>query len=245
MSNAAKRLSLFFMHGNRDFLLGDAFARAGGDLITGAAADGEVEDYEVEILDQIRYDLGDAPDADGYPVLLADDPARHVVPTPASKTYFLGAFVDYDTPDAFESALANGDDSDSSDPNVASDDEDGVFFNSDLDDDGVPDLVPGTFNVLDVIAQGPVSLGPAGYLNAWIDFNGDGDWDDPAEQIFDDFQLNDNNTTPSSRRWCAASRSRPASQCRSYPARHRPVFSVFWRSRVRHPHRGSSRGLPR
>ncbi|WP_296653499.1 UDP-2,3-diacylglucosamine diphosphatase [Rhodoferax sp.] len=30
MSNAAKRLSLFFMHGNRDFLLGDAFARAAG-----------------------------------------------------------------------------------------------------------------------------------------------------------------------------------------------------------------------
>jgi UDP-2,3-diacylglucosamine hydrolase len=30
MTHAARRLSLFFMHGNRDFLLGDVFARAAG-----------------------------------------------------------------------------------------------------------------------------------------------------------------------------------------------------------------------
>jgi hypothetical protein len=53
---------------------------------------------------------------------------------------------------------------------IEGDDEDGVLFTR-----------PFTAN-----AQVPVivTASDTGYLSAWVDFNGDGDWDDPGEQVF-------------------------------------------------------------
>ena len=50
------------------------FSTAGGDAVTGFAADGEVEDYAVSI--EANLDLGDAPEK--YAVLIEKDGARHV-----------------------------------------------------------------------------------------------------------------------------------------------------------------------
>ena len=51
-------------------------------------------------------------------------------------------------------------------------DEDGVVFST--------PLVAGTTATIEVTAS------TAGFLNAWIDFNNDNDWDDSGEQIFTD-----------------------------------------------------------
>jgi Ca2+-binding RTX toxin-like protein len=108
-------------------------------------------------------DFADAPDP-AYPTLLANNGARHAL----AVGFFLGASVDSE-PDGLPSGLAIGDDFD------GSDDEDGVTFTSLLES--------GKSATVDVIASG------AGYLNAWIDFNADGDWADVAEQIFSDLTL--------------------------------------------------------
>ncbi len=55
------------------------------------------------------------------------------------------------------------------------DDEDGVSFVSEINPNGV--LNKGVVTPIDVTVTG------TGFLNAWIDFNVDGDWDDPGEQI--------------------------------------------------------------
>jgi hypothetical protein len=59
--------------------------------------------------------------------------------------------------------------------NVSADDEDGVSFVSDFNPLGV--LNPGIYLPIEVDVTG------AGVLEGWIDFNADGDWDDPGEQI--------------------------------------------------------------
>ena len=58
---------------------------------------------------------------------------------------------------------------------ASGDDEDGVTFTS--------PLIPGTTATVDVVASA------AGLLSAWIDFNGDGDWTDAGEQVFQDHWL--------------------------------------------------------
>lgn len=58
---------------------------------------------------------------------------------------------------------------------VDSDDEDGVIFTSETNPSGV--LNHGVSTPIEVSVTG------AGVLEAWIDFNADGDWDDPGEQI--------------------------------------------------------------
>ncbi|MCB9941387.1 MAG: pre-peptidase C-terminal domain-containing protein, partial [Planctomycetaceae bacterium] len=102
-------------------------------------------------------DYGDAPSP--YPTRLVDDGARHDV----VGDFFLGASVDVDF-DGQPSALADGDDKD------RLDDEDGVVFNT--------DLVGGSNAMITVTASA------SGQLDAWIDFNQDGDWNDANEQIF-------------------------------------------------------------
>jgi len=127
--------------------------------VAGPAPDGEVEDYLVEIL---PMDFGDAPEdptAAGYPTTLANNGARHVVP-PVITPLRMGALLDTE-PDGQPTAAADGDDLN------ASDDEDGVTFTS--------PLVPGTTATVDIDLSGsPVD----GIVNAWLDFNDDGDWDD-------------------------------------------------------------------
>ncbi|MFC1765983.1 GEVED domain-containing protein [Planctomycetota bacterium] len=115
---------------------------------------------------QRPMDYGDAPDGilPVYPTLLGNNGARHVV----HPKVYLGLDVDPD-PDGQPDAAAMGDDLD------GNDDEDGVTFTSPLQ--------AGNFASVDVVAS------IKGYLNAWIDFNGDADWDDPGEQIFVDKAL--------------------------------------------------------
>lgn len=132
----------------------------------GAAPDGEVEDYLVVLAEP---DFGDAPDP-GYPTLRSSDGARHgLVPGP-----ILGTSIDAEA-DGNPSSGATGDDID------GSDDEDGVTLSA---------LVPGQMAVLLVEVtdwSGPEKGGGApGVLNAWIDFNRDGDWDDAGEQVAQD-----------------------------------------------------------
>ncbi len=105
-------------------------------------------------------DQGDAPLP--YPTLLADNGASHgLLPG-----FQLGALIDAE-PDGLPEANALGDDL----SNLA--DEDGVVFRS--------SLFAGQTATIDVtVANGPYS---AGALQGWVDFNGDGDWSDPGEQI--------------------------------------------------------------
>ena len=97
-------------------------------------------------------DYGDLPDA--YETLLANNGAYHyIVPNGA----FLGAFNDPE-PDGLPDLLALGDD------NSASDDEDGVELLS--------PLFPGSNAIIRVTA------GTAGYLSAFVDWDGNEDLDD-------------------------------------------------------------------
>jgi hypothetical protein len=108
-------------------------------------------------------DFGDAPDsaaAPGYPTLLANNGARHLIGGP-----FLGARVDAET-DGQPTANADGDDLN---PPVGLNDEDGVVLPIAL-----ITVVP---NNAVVTCSGP------GLLQGWIDFNADKDWSDAGEQI--------------------------------------------------------------
>ncbi|MEM8670512.1 MAG: choice-of-anchor Q domain-containing protein [Planctomycetota bacterium] len=102
-------------------------------------------------------DYGDAPQA--YPVLLADDGARHVV-----GNLRLGSEVDTES-DGQVSPIANGD----------GDDDDGVKRIA----DAVADDAEAT------TASFLITASEAGQLDAWIDFNADGVWDDATEKILD------------------------------------------------------------
>jgi len=105
-----------------------------------------------------RMDFGDAPDP-SYPTLLARDGARHIL-----STLYLGALIDTEN-DGIVSANNSGDDL------SGSDDEDGILFPS------LP-FIQNSQNEVIVVSSG------SGYLNAWIDFNRDGDWMDAGEKIF-------------------------------------------------------------
>jgi hypothetical protein len=115
------------------------------------------------------YDFGDA-GGSGYPTLRADDGARHRV-----RDYLrLGAKIDVDD-HAQPTANADGDDLD------GADDEDGILFLS--------PVVAGRQAEIKVQAEIKDSVFDVVFLNAWIDFNGDQDWDDDSEHIFLDQQL--------------------------------------------------------
>ena len=60
--------------------------------------------------------------------------------------------------------------------NVSADDEDGIDFISEFNPLGV--LNHGIYLPIEVSVTG------SGVLEGWIDFNADGDWDDPGEQVF-------------------------------------------------------------
>ena len=126
----------------------------------GAETNGEVEDYEVRL--QV-LDFGDAPDP-SYPTLLANDGARHLIPS--VPVYYLGAVAPDLDPDGQPTAVAAGDDLN------GVDDEDGVFVPG-----GAP-LVRG-----DPSAALGVICSTNGYLNAWLDFDADGNWTGAGEQI--------------------------------------------------------------
>ncbi len=113
------------------------------------------------------YDYGDAPNSttdptSSYPTLRAENGARHVV-----SDLFLGTRFDTDD-DGQPDALAQGDDADG----------------QGNDDDGVVTLASRvTSAVENTISSFVVTASDPGKLDAWIDFNQDGDWSDPFEQI--------------------------------------------------------------
>jgi hypothetical protein len=115
-----------------------------------------------------EIDFGDAPDLDGftpqYATLRDHNGARHIIVPDrivngqTIKGVYLGQRITND-PDGRQSAAADGDEGD-----------DGVVFNN--------RLIPGSTASLTVTAS------VNGFLNAWIDWNGDGDWNDAGENVF-------------------------------------------------------------
>lgn len=118
-------------------------------------------------IQSLANDFGDAPDS--YHTLLASNGARHVAAGPT-----LGATRDTEA-DGFPGIGANGDDLNTSD------DEDGVTFLS-------PFVANGTARI-------QVNASAAARLDAWIDWNHDGDFADPGEQIAVSQALVANNNT--------------------------------------------------
>ena len=111
----------------------------------------------------VAVDFGDAPDT--YGTLLASNGARHAI----TGGLYLGVSVDGEI-DGQPDATATGDDSD------GNDDEDGVVF---------------SFSPVQGMSSAAVQVTASanGLLNAWVDFNADGDWADAGEQIFTDQSL--------------------------------------------------------
>jgi uncharacterized repeat protein (TIGR01451 family) len=115
-----------------------------------------------------ELDFGDAPDPT-YATVLASNGPRHAVGT----GLFLGASVDVE-PDGQPNADATGDDMDISFPGPHNTpfppgDEDGLT--------AATPLVAGQPASFTVVASAP------GWLDAWIDFNGNGTFDHPAEHL--------------------------------------------------------------
>lgn len=129
---------------------------------SGEFEEGETEDYLLYIGTGQEYDLGDAPEPP-YPTTFFSNGARHII----DSNIHLGAFVDSE-PDGLPSPHCDGDDAN------GFDDEDGVTHGY---------LIPGHSTGFDIVAS------VTGFLNAWIDFNDDGDWNDTGEQIFDNTSL--------------------------------------------------------
>jgi len=136
---------------------------------SGSFEDGETEDYLLRV-DREQpppdMDFGDAPERP-YPTTLAANGARHLIP-PVITPPCLGANVDTE-PDGQPDPNALGDDND------GNDDEDGVTFST--------PLIPGQSASIMVTANGN------GFLFAWVDFNGDGSWAQPGDQIFNGINI--------------------------------------------------------
>ena len=126
---------------------------------------------------EFRFDFGDLPDT--YHTTLEHNGARHSFPPYGEPTTYLGTRVDSEN-NGKPSLNALGDDDEDDE-----DDEDGVKI------DGVPldnniTIDAGTTINLEITTHGE------GYLNAWIDWNGDGDFDDTNEQIATNIGANNN-----------------------------------------------------
>ncbi|MEZ6135389.1 MAG: tandem-95 repeat protein [Pirellulaceae bacterium] len=111
----------------------------------------------------VALDYGDAPDPFSttlgrYPTAHINDGARHVVSSIAN----LGATI---------TAEADGQPT----PAADGDTDDGVTFGTNYQ----------TFALFNRFVQTPieVTLSSPGFVDGWIDFNSDGDWDDPGEQV--------------------------------------------------------------
>ncbi len=104
-----------------------------------------------------QLDWGDAPDPT-YPTLRAGNGAYHTIAT----GFHLGQGVD-DEPDGQPAPDALGDD------HFGADDEDGVIF--------LTPILPGGMAGLEIAASA------AGFVDAWIDFDGDGSWSQGGDRI--------------------------------------------------------------
>ena len=145
----------------------------------GLAPDGEVEDYMAFIQ---AVDYGDASPAAGYATLPADNGARHMIAVAGPWASAPGPWIGSTEPD-HDMPLAPTPDDDNTDV----DDEDNadiVFYNAageNIENLVLPGLVPGEWASVDVTLGGVNPL-----LYAWIDFNGDGDFDDSGTETLND-----------------------------------------------------------
>ncbi|MCP4676812.1 MAG: hypothetical protein GY854_15120 [Deltaproteobacteria bacterium] len=130
------------------------------DTDTDGDGDGDADPGSVNGLD-----LGDAPLP--YPTMIEDDGARHAILT----GFYLGRDVDAES-DGQPDNIALGDDRD------GNDDENGI--------DMPPVINIPSNSELTVTCDSPDIVG---YLQAWIDMNGDGDWADENEQFIEDLPL--------------------------------------------------------
>jgi len=118
-----------------------------------------ITDSDTSTLAIYELDFGDAPDPN-YPTRLASNGARHII----VDGFHLGASIDPEL-DGQPDATATGDDL-----LDANDDEDGVTFTS--------SLIGGQNATVTANASA------TGKLDAWIDYNDNGDWLDAGEQVF-------------------------------------------------------------
>ncbi len=123
----------------------------------------------------VTLDYGDAPDPvlatpGRYPTLHVSNGARHVLTNAA----LLGTTITSEL-DGQPTAAADGDV------------DDGVRFGTNLN-------IVGAFNP-NVLTSVEVTLSSAGFVDGWIDFNADGDWDDPGEQILNSVRFDDGRLT--------------------------------------------------
>ncbi len=125
----------------------------------------------------VELDYGDAPDpfsttSGRYPTRDVNDGARHAVDQGRA---ILGVNVDADA-DGQPTVNGDGDTND-----------DGVVFGSAINPQGL-------FN-RNISTQITVTLSSPGFVDGWIDFNADGDWTDPGEQIFTSEEFTDSSLT--------------------------------------------------
>lgn len=124
------------------------------------------------IMPGVELDYGDAPDPlsttqSRYPTLKGNDGARHVV---SNSSLYLGAGITSES-EGKPQPLGDGDEND-----------DGVSFRFQANSYG-SNQTP-IFNK-NVDTELTVTMTAPGVLNGWIDFNFDGDWADPGENVFD------------------------------------------------------------
>ncbi|HRY33678.1 MAG TPA: GEVED domain-containing protein [Bacteroidales bacterium] len=125
---------------------------------------GVLEGDAVKMSAHLLKDFGDAPDPP-FATLNATNGACHGM---VADTLFLGLLKDNED-EGQANILADGDD------NNLPDDEDGV---------NIGPLQPGIQTIIGITANAG-----GGLLNAWLDFNADGDWLDAGEHIFTDLPL--------------------------------------------------------
>lgn len=147
-------------------------------VFTATDAAGNVNTATSVISVTVSYDFGDAPTAAhtgfpaSYPVSRIHNGARHLV-----GSLFLGTRVDAEGDGQSDAEAGQGEEG--GDDNNLLSDEDGVVAMATI----VTTVESETTSSFQVVASEP------GKLDSWIDFNRDGDWDDPGEQISTNFDL--------------------------------------------------------
>jgi uncharacterized repeat protein (TIGR01451 family) len=146
--------------------------------VSSSTTEGNEGDEEISVATEVEdstpnFDMGDAPST--YPTLLVDDGARHGGDgTPALTGVGNPPPTDFES-DGRPTSAADGDDAD------GNDDEQGVVFVA------IPISDPtSTIPLLSPFYGGEILVYSSGaaHLDAWVDFNRDGDWDDGGEQVF-------------------------------------------------------------